>query len=256
MKTLLAFAKKEFLGQLRTYRVLILSLLFVLLGLMNPAVAKLTPWLMDILSESLELSGMSVTVVSVSTLDSWAQFFKNLPMALIAFVLLEGNIFTREYQKGTLVLSLTKGLARYKVVVSKAVVLTLFWTVGYWLCFGITYFCNTFFWDNSVAQSLLFSAVCWWIFGLWVTSLMVLFSAMLRSFTGVLAGTGGIAFACYLLAMLPKIGKFFPAYLASGASLSYGMVEARSYFPALAVATVTGLACFAFSTPFFNKQEL
>ena len=42
------------------------------------------------------------------------------PLAgLIAFVLLQSSIFTREYTSGTLTLSLTKGLARYKVVLSK-----------------------------------------------------------------------------------------------------------------------------------------
>lgn len=251
-----AFIKKEFLGQLRTHRLLIFTLLFVFLGLMNPAVAKLTPWLMEVLSESLAQSGMSVTVVNVSALDSWVQFFKNIPMALIVFVLLEGNIFTREYQKGTLVLSLTKGLARYKVLLSKTLVLTLLWTVGYWLCFAVTYGCNTFFWDNSVAQNLLFSAVCWWIFGLWIVSLMALFSVFFRSFGVVLAGVGGVAFAFYLAGMLPKIGRFFPTYLASGASLIYGLAEVKAYAPALVITALTGILCLAFSIPVFNRKEL
>ena len=256
MKTLIALTKKELLGQFRTWRVLIFSILFVLFGLMNPAVAKLTPWLLDVLSESLAGSGMTVTATTVSALDSWVQFFKNMPMALIAFILLEGNIFTGEYQKGTLVLSLTKGIARYKVIVSKALVLVLLWTVGYWLCFGITYGCNAFFWDNSVAQHLLFSVVCWWLLGLWVIGLMVLFSALFRSFTGVLAGTGGIALASYLLGLLPKIGRFFPTYLANGSALIFGVTERKTYMAALAIAVAAAIAFFAVSIPVFNKKEL
>ena len=162
MKSLIAFIKKEIMEQLRTGRLMILGMLFILFGIMNPAVAKLTPWMLETMADSLAESGIIVIDVTISAMDSWVQFFKNIPMALIAFVLMESNIFTREYQTGTLVLSLTKGLKRYKVVVSKTVVLTGLWSFGYWLCFGITYGYNAYFWDNAVAKNLMFSVICWW----------------------------------------------------------------------------------------------
>lgn len=89
MKTLLAFMKKEWLEQLRSGRLAILGILFALFGIMNPAIAKLTPWLFEVMADTLEGSGLSVTVVTVSAMDSWMQFFKNIPMALIVFILLE-----------------------------------------------------------------------------------------------------------------------------------------------------------------------
>ena len=168
MSSLITFIKKEFTEQLRSGRLIILGLLFVLFGIMNPAIAKLTPWLLETMADSLAESGMIITDVKVSAMDSWVQFFKNMPMGLIAFVLLESSIFTKEYTSGTLVLSLTKGLERYKVVISKALVLTVLWSLGYWLCFGITYGYNAYFWDNSIAQNLVFSVVCWWLFGMMV----------------------------------------------------------------------------------------
>ena len=99
-------------------------------------------------------TGMTITAVSVSALDSWVQFFKNIPMALIIFVILESNIFTGEYRSGTLVLSLTKGLDRYKVLIAKTAVLTVLWTLGFWVCYGITYGCNRIFWEEQAAQHL------------------------------------------------------------------------------------------------------
>ena len=149
--------------QFRSGRLIILGMLFILFGIMNPAIAKLTPWMLEVLADSLAESGMIVTSVSVSAMDSWVQFFKNIPLTLVAFVLLESSIFTKEYQTGTLVLSLTKGLERYKVVLSKTSVLAVLWTAGYWLCFGITYGYNAYFWDNAVANHLMFSVVCWWL---------------------------------------------------------------------------------------------
>ena len=76
MKSMFAFMKKEFTEQLRSGRLILLGLLFVMFGIMNPAIAKLTPWLLDIMADSLAESGMIVTDVKVSAMDSWVQFFR------------------------------------------------------------------------------------------------------------------------------------------------------------------------------------
>ena len=125
MKSLLAFIKKETMEQFRSGRLMILGILFVLLGVMNPAVAKITPWLLEILADSLAESGMTVTPVTVSAMDSWVQFFKNMPLGLIVFVLLQSSLFTKEYQSGTLVLSL-KGLNALRSLFLKLLCLLFF----------------------------------------------------------------------------------------------------------------------------------
>ena len=178
--------KKEYLEAARTGKVMMIILLFVLFGIMSPAVAKLTPWMMETLSDSMAESGFIVTNVQVDALTSWTQFFKNIPIALIAFVLIFSDIFTKEYKSGTLLLILTKGLSRYKVVLAKAVLLLSLWTVGYGICFAITYGYNAYFWDNRIMDHLVFSVTIWWLFGIWVICLMVLFSSLLQNNAGVI----------------------------------------------------------------------
>ncbi len=256
MISLLAFTKKEWMEQLRSGRLLITVALFLLFGIMNPAVAKLTPWLFEMLADSFAESGIIVTDVKVSAMDSWIQFFKNMPIGLIAFVLLQGAIFTGEYGSGTLVLSLTKGLERFKVVVAKASVLVAIWSLGFWLCFGITYLYNCYFWDNAVAQNLVFSVVCWWLFGIFVISLMILFSTLSVSNTGVLLGTGAVVLASYVVGFLPKVSQYLPTRLMDGNSVIYGIAEANEYFAALLVTAVAAAICFAVSIPIFNKKQL
>lgn len=256
MKALLAFIKKEWMEHFRSGRLVFLGLLFVLLGIMNPAAAKLTPWLLEMMADSLEASGISVAAVTVSAMDSWAQFFKNMPMALIAFVLLESSIFTKEYQSGTLVLALTKGLDRYKVVVSKTVVVSVLWTIAYWGAFGITYAYNAYFWDNSIVHNLLFAVTCWWLFGLWVILLMLLFSTLLTSNTGVLLGTGGIVLVSYLLGLFPKLTEYLPTPLMDGNSLIYGMAGTESYVAAMIITVIWSIICLVISIPVFNKKHL
>lgn len=256
MKTLLAFMKKEWLEQLRSGWLAILGILFVLFGIMNPAIAKLTPWLFEVMADTLEGSGLSVTAVTVSAMDSWMQFFKNIPMALIVFILLESSIFTKEYQSGTLVLALTKGLDRYKVVISKTLTLLVLWSVGYWLCFGITYGYNAYFWDNSVAQNLLFSVLCWWLFGIWTIVLAILFSTSAKSNTGVLTGTGGIIIVSYLIGMIPKVKEYMPMLLMDGNSLIYGASDPQTYSAAIFITVILCVICFVICIPMFNKKQI
>ncbi len=256
MKSLIAFIRKEMLEQFRTGKLMILGILFALFGIMNPAVAKLTPWLLEMFADSLAESGMTVTTVTVSAMDSWMQFFKNIPMGVIVFILLQSSIFTKEYGSGTLVLSLTKGLKRYKVVISKAAVLTVMWTVCYWLCFAVTYGYNAYFWDNSVVQNLIFSVACWWLFGVWIISLLSVFSTVANANTGVLMGTGGIVLISYLLGLIPKAGKYMPTALADGNSLIYGLAEPPKYMASILITAALSAVCFLISVPIFNKKPL
>ena len=256
MRAFLAFMKKEWLEQIRSSRFVILTILFVIFGIMNPAIAKLTPWLFEMMAESLEESGMVITTVEVDAMTSWVQFFKNVPMALIAFILMQSNIFTKEYQSGTLVLALTKGLHRYKVVLSKATVLIIMWTFLYWMHFGITYVYNDYFWDNSIAKNLMFSVACWWVFGLWTIALLVLFSVVANANSGVMVGTGTVVFGSYMLSLLPKLTKYLPTLLMDGNSLIYGAKDVEDYTLAWMISCVTAIICIVASVPILNKKRI
>ncbi len=256
MKPLLCFLKKEYLEAARTGKLMILTLLFVLFGIMNPALAKLTPWVMEMISDTIAESGLLVTNIQVDAMTSWTQFFKNIPMALIAYVLIFSDIFTKEYKSGTLLLVLTKGLSRYKVVLAKTVLLLSLWTLGYGLCFGITYGYNAYFWDNGIAHHLFFSAAIWWLFGVWVICLIVLFSALLQNNTGVSLGTGGTAALAFFLGILPKVQAYSPAMLLDPNSLLMGTEETDTYLKAIVVTAALCIVCVAVSFPVFNKKQL
>ena len=256
MKSALAFLKKEFLDAFRTGRFFFVFILFVLFGIMNPAIAKLTPWMTEMFAETLTDSGLILTDMQVDAMTSWTQFFKNLPIALIAFVLLFSDIFTKEYKSGTLVLILTKGMSRYKVVLAKTILLLLLWTFGYGLCFGITYGYNAYFWDNGIAHSLFSAAAAWWLFGVWVICLLVLLSSLLKNHTEVSLCTGGIVLSAYLLGMLPKVKAYSPTVLMDAGSVLSGVQGADAYRKAVMAAAVLCIVCVAASIPFINRKQL
>lgn len=256
MKPLLAFMKKEYLETVRTGKFIILVLLFVLFGIMNPAIAKLTPWMMEMISDEMAENGVLVTNIQVDAMTSWTQFFKNIPMALIAYVLIFSDIFTKEYKSGTLLLVLTKGLPRYKVVLAKTVLLLSVWTFGYGLCFAITYGYNAYFWDNGIANNLFSSIAVWWLFGIWVICLIVLFSSLLQNNTGVSLCIGGMALLAYLFGILPKVQAYSPAMLIDSKSLLMGTEEIGAYIKAIVITAALCIVCVAVSIPVINKKQL
>ncbi len=247
MKTLV-FIKKELFDALRSEKLLILGIVFVLLGIMNPAIAKLTPLMMQLLADQLAESGMIVGDITIDASASWTQFFKNIPMALIVYILVCGNIFTKEYESGTLVLLLTKGLKRRQVVVAKATVLLLGWTLGYFLCFGITYGYNAYFWDNSVMTNLIASIIAWWLFGIFAVALTVFFSVLSKSTSGVFLGTCAGVAVSYILSLIPKLAPYTPTSLMS--------VTNSGITKAVIVTVCLSVALLISSIPFMNKKTI
>lgn len=256
MRAFASFVKKECLEQYRTGKLLMLTAVFVLFGIMNPTVAKLTPRLIETLSESLAQSGMTVTAYEVTALDSWTQFFKNMPIALIVFVLAECGIFTKEYNANTLVLCLTKGLSRRKVMLAKTSVLLSIWTSVYFVCFGITYAYTVYFWDNSVVASLGFSVLGWWVLGAFAAMLIPFFSATFNTNTGVALGVGAVFGGAYLFGFIPAVKEYTPAFLMKTAPLMYSQAESGEYLYALAVTAALCVAAIVCALPIFDKKQL
>lgn len=256
MRTFYAFLRKEGMEQIRSGRLLLLVLIFILFGIMNPAMAKITPWLMQTMSESLESTGLTVGTVEIDALTSWTQYYKNMQMAVIIFVILVSNSLAKEYQSGTLILVVTKGLARFKIMLAKTCMLLLTWTGCYWLCFGITYAYNAYFWDNGIASNLLFTAICYWLFGIWIVALMMFFSAVAKGNTMVLVGTGVIYAGSNLLAMFGKIAAYMPTKLTSGLALLTAETTMDDYYQAIGVTLVISVAAIAAGVLIFNKRML
>ena len=256
MKSFGAFFKKELTESARNGKTLIVLTLFAAVGITNPAIAKLTPWMMDVFSDSFSDIGIIVGNVEVNALTSWTQFFKNIPIALIAFVLIYSGIFTKEYESGTLILVITKGIARYKILVSKLAYLTLSWTAGFWSCFLITYGYNAYFWDNSIAKGLIEASVCWWLFGLFVICAVVFFSVIVNSGSGVLLGAGGSVLLSYLLGLLPKAYEYTPTSLMDVSLRIAATIDVEVFIKAIIVTSSLSVISIATGIFLFNKKQL
>lgn len=256
MSGFFAFLKKEFLELSRSGRLIIFGLIFVIFGIMSPAIAKLTPWLFEMAADTFESQGLVVGDVTVTAMDSWAQFVKNIPMAMIVVIIMFSGIFTGEYSKGTLVPIVTKGLSRCSVVISKTAVMFIVWSIGFWLCFGITYFYTAFYWDNSIINNLAFMALCWWIMGVFLICVLTLFSSLCSSAPQVMMGVGAVYALMYLMGMFAKIKEYLPSYILDSHPLLTGQREPRDYTAAMLITAVLSVLSLLISLPVTNKRQL
>ena len=181
MKQLITLMKMEFTELFRGGKAAVLLVVFVIFGILNPALAKLTPWMLNLMSQTLAEQGVTIGAITVDAMTAWTQYFKNLFMEYILVLALFCGTLTAECQSGALVPLLAKGLPRWKIIAAKFLVLLACWSVCYYLTFGVTLGYSTYFWDNSIARYLGFAAFCAYLLGIWLLSLVLLFSAFLKS---------------------------------------------------------------------------
>lgn len=212
MKAYFAFTKKEFCEVMRTYKLFIMLTVFLLLGMMNPITAKLTPKII----EEFMPKGMQITIPEPTALDSWAQFFKNVPQfGLVVLVIVFSGIMSKEFSSGTLINMLTKGLHRSVVVISKVTMMIFLWTISYLICFLVSYAYTSYFWRGQEISNIFFSVFCLWLFGILLIATMMLGGILIKSSYAVLLFTGGFVMSLFIIDIFPRIKEYNPIALAS-----------------------------------------
>lgn len=256
MNGFFAFLKKEQFELSRSGKLIIFGFVFVLFGIMNPAIAKLTPWIIEMSADSLESQGIIVGNITVTAMDSWTQFVKNIPMAMIVTLIMFSSMFTGEYSKGTLIPILTKGLSRNNVVLSKTAVMFIIWSIGFGLCYGITYGYTAYYWDNSVVKNLGFMAFCWWLMGIFLICVLTLFSSFSRSAPQVMTGVGGVYAVMYIIGMFSKIKRYLPICILESSSMMTAQSEPDDYSAAILITIALSGLSLLVSLPVTRKRQL
>ena len=252
-----AFLKKEWMEMTRTGKLLILCILFIMFGIMNPAIAKLTPWIMEMMKESIEESGFVIGKVTVNAMTSWTQYYKNAFMPVLVIVLMSSGVLTNEYQSGTLVQVVTKGLSRRKILLSKMISVYCAWTVLYMaLYFGVTYVYTVYFWSEDKVEDLFAGIIFYWLMGMFILALVLLFSTIANNGGQVLMGTGIVYMVLFFLNYVPKLQKFLPFRLMDGLQLTMGSLKMEDFIPALITSIVSIVVCGMISIVLFDKRRL
>lgn len=259
MRPMITFTKKEWLELIRSNKLTLLFIIFILFGIMNPALAKLTPMLYEMMADTMKEQGITIAEIKVDALTSWMQYFKNAFMELLVLACLFCGILTTEYQKGTLIPMLTKGLSRSNVLFSKFITTLLVWSGCYYLCFGITYAYNAYFWDNSIAEHLGLAAFCIYLLGVWLITIIFAMSAIFSTGSAVLLSTGGIFAGLYFISLIPKLSGYLPVKLLSAGELvtnTSTAITTEQCYTAITATCILSILNYALAHILFRRKRL
>lgn len=246
--------RKELLEQWRTRRLLVVTVVFVALGIGSPLLARYTPELIQ------ALGGVpfEIEFPEPTTRDAVDQFLKNLGQVgiLSAILLAMGSVAT-EKERGTAALLLSKPASRAAYLAAKLLAMTGTLTLALALASTAAYIYTVLLFDapgiagwSSMTALLLVSMLAY-------LALTFVGSALTRS--AIAAAGIGIAGMILLaiVAALPNLAPYLPAGI-SGAparALAMGTDPGPLLGPIVAnVGLVAGLAMLAWLV--FRNQEL
>lgn len=254
MRGFIAFTTKEFMEYIRSYKLLIIMLAFLALGFLNPITAKYLPRL----AENFMPEGMNLEIAEPVIMDSWLQFFKNVPqMGLVIIVIIFSGSMSAEIGKGTLIPVLTKGLKRKAVWLSKLTAAIIVWSASYGVCFAATYLYSLLFWKEAAVPRLGSAVFLVWVFGLLLICLVLLGGTVSRSYAGGLLLAGAVFLAGMVMNMFQSISKFSPVKLISdNMALIEGSLKPGDFWPAAVVSVVLSIASVVLGLFLFDKKQL
>lgn len=254
MKAYIAFTKKEWLESIRTYRFFILLAVFFIIGIMNPITAKITPELLS----SLATEGITITIPEPTAMDSWLQFYKNVPqMGLIVLVIMFSGGMTGECSKGTFVNMVTKGLKRSTIILSKFTMSVCMWTISLALCFMISTYYTAYYWNIDGMGQILQSVACLWLFGVFLIAILLLMGAIVKSNYACLLLVGGVVVTLFLINMIPRLQEFNPIRLTSGnMSLITGEMVIADFVYSIIITIIMTVLSLLGAIMVFNKKKL
>lgn len=254
MRGFLAFTKKEFREQARTYKWLIVLAVFFLFGLMSPLLAKLTP----VLISSMDMGGVTLTLPKPTAMDAYAQYFKNMTqMGIVVLLLIFGGTLSNELVKGTLVNILAKGLSRAAVLLSKYTAAVILWSAGFLLSAVTNYGYTVYLFGGPQVPALIFSMFCLWLFGCFVIALILFSSTLAAGSFGGLILSAVTLFILLMINILPKAEKFNPVTLASkNTALLNGTVKGDSFYLTIGITVALTVLCLAISILIFRKKKI
>jgi ABC-2 type transport system permease protein len=245
--------RKELLEQWRTWRVLVVGIIFAIFGIGSPILARYTPELVKALAGD-QFTGI---IPPPTIADAIGQFQKNLGQTgILAAILLAMGSVAVEKERGTAAMLLTKPLSRGAFLAAKlsAIGGTLLASTVVAGIGAYTYTVLLF----SAPPLGGYVAMCLLLF----LSLMVyatltfLGSTLTRS--SVAAAGIGIGGMVILLAIsaLPTVGAWTPAHLATaGMALALGTPADDVVVPLVTTALLIG-AAFGAAWLSFRRQEL
>lgn len=188
------FLRKELHEAVRSHRLLVVAVVFLILGIISPVTAKYTPELLKAVGTG--QAGVTIILPTPTITDAIAQYLKNVAgTGVFVALLVPMGMVAREKERGTAAFVLTKPLSRGAFLGAKLISLFIMLAVGVAVAAMATY----------VYTAILFAPLA--VGGFLASTLLVFFSLMVYGLLTFLGST-------LASSQLPAIGVGLAAWVA------------------------------------------
>ena len=220
--SVVAMLGKEWIEYIRTYKLFLLIMVFVLFAIMSPAAAY---YMADILkSAGINSAALSDPMLQNPTyLASFQQFFKNVgQMGLLVLAIVFAGVTANDISKQTIVPLLAKGLKRDAAIYGKLCTAFLVWGLVYAVCVAVMLAYTAYYFDMQNMEGVAISLLGIFEFGLLLIVLLGLGGVMYKSQVGALVAVGVFILLLTLLSVFtPQLEYINPITMISQ---GYGVV--------------------------------
>lgn len=250
---------KELREQLRTYRLPVVAIVFLLFGITSPVLARYTKELIDALGAQ-ATAGMKIVLPPPTVADAVNQLLKNLVQfgILIAILLAMGTVAS-EKDRGTAGLILTKPASRLAFLAAKLVAISVTLAVAVAVGCAIAYVYTLLLFEGASLPVVGYieMAILMWLAITAYASLTFLGSTLTRSAVAG-AGIGFVALIVTgIVGGLPTIGKYMPITLTTpAANLGIGAPVGGDLTGPVLAGVLFVVVPFALAWLSFRHQEL
>jgi ABC-2 type transport system permease protein len=248
--------RKELLESWRTYRLAVIGVLFLFVGLSSPLLAKFLPEILKAAGGD-QFGGLSVPTPTAA--DAVDQLWKNLAQfgAFAAIILAMGAVST-EKDRGTAAFVLSKTATRGAFLGAKVAAIAAVLGLATVLAIVVGWIYTAILFEPpSVLSWIAMGLLAWLGLGAWAA-----ITFLGSTVTGSTAAAAGIGFMAWLVlsivSAVPTIGAYTPGGLAAPAlALATGGAVATDDVLIPVVSTIILIAlCLAAAAWSFRRQEL
>ncbi|MCU7557686.1 ABC transporter permease [Macrococcus capreoli] len=254
MRILKVMLSKEWTENVRTYKVISLIIVLMIMGIMSPFTAIIMP---DIIKGALPEEMKDMFIPKPTYIDAYIQFFKNVnQIGLIVLVIMYSGMLVNELNKGTLMNLVTKGLSRKYIIISKWIMSVMVWSIAY-VIGAFVHYGYTLYYFSSEGHNKILAYLMTWLFGVMLLSLILLFSTLLKNNIGIMLGIIVVIICLFIGNMKKRFSEISPLYLIqNNTQLMLNKIEILDVvYPAVSAITVVMLSIIL-SIYRFNKIEI
>jgi ABC-2 type transport system permease protein len=124
-------------------------------------------------------------------------------------------MMAKEYEKGTLINMVTKGLPRRTILFSKFTGALMLWSISYWLCFFITLGYTLYYFPDGTTENLALSVISLYLFGVLLIAVLLLGAVLFKNAYGPLLLIGWFLMVLFLWNLFPEAAEWNPLILVS-----------------------------------------